>query len=68
MGFLASLKRNKKVYIFLLSFITIIIAYNEGMQFLEKTEYLSFVGWLEMVVLFVVAVNLGIRLHVWEEA
>ena len=66
MAFLSALKHHRKIYITLVSFTTIVVGYNEGAQFLEEIRGLSLLSALVVVVAFVIAVNMGIRLRIWE--
>lgn len=49
-----------------MSIITVIIALNEGTQFWALMKYTSFIGWLTFCALLVLAINVGIKLKVWE--
>ena len=67
MNFTQPLRKNKNVYIIVISIIAVIIAINEISQFWGLVKGLSLIEHLALLVLFVLMVNAAIRLRVWEE-
>ena len=67
MNFTQPLRKNKNVYIIVISIIAVIIAINEISQFWGLVKGLSLIEHLALLALFVLMINAAIRLRVWEE-
>lgn len=65
MVFLSALKQHRKVYITLVSFTTVVLVYNEGLQFWVGIQKLSMFGWFVGVIIFTIAINMAARLRIW---
>ena len=65
MVYLENLKQNRKIYIFLLTTISLVIAVNNGLQFWENVILKDYWAVLGVLVLFVILLNGGIRLKIW---
>ena len=66
MAFIQALRENKKTYIVLISMVTVVIVYNESIQFWEGIQSLTVIGYFLLIALLVLFINLGIKLKIWE--
>lgn len=67
MSYLESIREHKKTYIVITSLVTVIVLYNEMVQFAKNISLGTWLEYLGLIVLFVILMNAAINLRIWEK-